>query len=182
MRVITEWAFGNIEDVGDEPMLTTAPLEAGALTGETSYMGNPQVIHDVGVGNNALTDIWKTVVSVKQTFEPSYKDSGNEVVTYIFQFNAVQIALFAVFAVGTVWDDFIDRDIAKEMSIKSYKPDVAKYITRNFTNVAFTKYEKSGPALDGFYESVILANAEAMTVTAVPIVGAGTYATHYKVV
>jgi len=174
-----EFAFGKIEDIRENPNLTTAPLAAGLMTNR--YDGNPIVMWDTGGDNVALTGVWRADFRCQQEKEIVSSSNGTIQTVYTYKMRPVQIILSAVFLINDGWDDYVDRKAATNMTIQVKKHDATSYITFTFTNCRVQSIKKSGDRNKGHYGSVMTIMAEKVEgVSDWFTEGGVTFATHWK--
>ena len=178
--VTPEFAWGELQDIGDNPNLTTAPVAPGdLLTGP--YDGNPIVTWDIAGDNVALTGVWRADFKCAQEFEIVTNDEGATQSVYPGKMKPVQIILSAVFLINDGWDDYVDRKAATNMTIQVKKHDGTSYITHTFTNARFVSIKKTGDRNKGHYGSVATLIAEKVEgVSDWFTEGGTTFATHWK--
>ena len=154
-----EFAWGKLEDIGDNPNLTTAPVAPGdLLTGP--YNGDPRVVWDLGGDNVSLTGVWRFDVKCAQEFEIVTSDEGATQSIYPGKMQPVQVILSAVFLINDGWDDYVDRKAATNFTIQVKKHDATSYITLTFTNARIISIKKTGDRNKGHYGSVCAIIAE----------------------
>ena len=179
--VSAEFAWGALEDIGDNPNLTTAPLAAGLMSGV--YDGNPIVMWDIDGDNVALTGVWRADFMTKQEWQKVTKDVGTSQTVYTYKMKPVQIILSAVFLINDGWDDYIDRKASTNMTIQVKKHDGTSYITFTFTNCRIKTIVKTGDRNKGHYASVAAIVAEKVEAVSDWFTEGGiTFATHWKAV
>lgn len=154
--VEAEFAYGSLEDITDNPNLTTAPLAAGLMTG--SYNGNP-ILEWNGV---PMTGVEKAVWIEKKEFGVVSSDEGVVNTTHTFKSESVKIILWGGIEVDDLWDDYKART-TRNMTIQITKFDTVSNILFTFTNVKVTSYERIGERYKGKYASVIRLEAEKVT-------------------
>lgn len=173
------FAFGALEDIGDNPNLTTAPLAAGLMT--KPYDGNPIVMWDIDGDNVALTGVWRADFTCQRDWEKVSSDQGDKQSIYTYKMRPVQIILSAVFLINDGWDDYVDRKASTNMTIQVKKHDATSYITFTFTNCRIQTIKKTGDRNEGHYGSVCTLIAEKVEGTSDWFTEGGvTFATHWK--
>ena len=182
LQVETTFAWQKMEDLSTttRPILTTAPVAAGdLLTG--NYNGNPEVKWDIGGDNHTIAEVWRADWTQKQEFEIVSSDEGDTQTVYTYKFEPVQIILSAVFEDNNSWDDYFNRKVSTNMTIKVYKQDLTSYILATFTNCRIVKIKKSGHRYKGHYGSVCTLIAEKVEYESDWFTEGGiTFATHWK--
>ena len=174
-----EFAWGDLQDIGDNPNLTTAPLAAGGMTGV--YDGNPIVMWDVDGDNVALTGVWRADVRTQQEWEKVTSDEGASQTVYTYKMKPVQVILSAVFLINDGWDDYMDRKASTNMTIQVKKHDATSYATFTFTNCRILSTKKTGARNKGHYGSVMTIVAEKVEGSSDWFTEGGTvFATHWK--
>ena len=178
--VETEFAFGSLEDIGDNPNITTAPIAPGdLLTGV--YNGNPIVKWDVDGDNVSIPGVWRADFKCAQDWEKVTSSLGTTQRVYTHEMQPVQIILSAVFETNDTWDDYFHRKAATNMTIQVKKFDETSYITFTFTNCRIVNIKKSGARNKGHYGSVCVLTAEKVEGTSDWFTEGGiTFATHWK--
>ena len=178
--VSPEFAWGKLEDIGDNPNLTTAPVAPGdLLTGP--YDGNPLVMWDIGGDNVQLTGVWRADWKNQQEHDIVSSDEGTTQSVYPGKMKPVQIILSAVFLINDGWDDYVDRKAATNMTVKVTKFDGTSYILFTFTNCRIVSIKETGDRNKGHYGSVMTLVAEKVEgLTDWFTEGGTTFATHWK--
>ena len=128
-----EFVFGALEDfsVDARPILTTAPLAAGLMTGK--YNGNPIVMWDIGGDNVSIPGVWRVDFRCSQEREIGSSDQGAKQIVHTFRQQPVEIILSAVFETDDAWEDYVDRKVSTNMTIQVKKYNATNYITHTFT-------------------------------------------------
>lgn len=152
------FAWGALEDIGDNPNLTTAPTAAGGCT--KPYDGNPIVMWDTGGDNVALTGVWRADFKITREYETVTSNNGATQTVYLYRLQPVQIVLSAIFLINDGWDDYVDRKAATNMTIQVKKNNGTNYITFTFTNCRIVSIKKTGDRNKGHYGSVCTMVAE----------------------
>jgi len=175
-----EFAWGALEDIGDNPNLTTSPVAPGdLLTGV--YDGNPIVTWDIDGDNVAIPGVWRADFRCQQEYETVSSDEGTTKTVYTYKMKPVQIVLSAIFQINDAWDDYVDRKAATNMTIQVKKHDATSYITFTFTNCRIQTIKKTGDRNKGHYGSVCVLIAERVEGTSDWFTEGGvTFATHWK--
>lgn len=173
--VEAEFAFGKLEDIHDaRPILTTAPLAAGLMTG--SYNGNP-VLQWSGV---PIPGIEKAVWIEKKEKEVVSGDEGVVQTVHTYKSESVKIMLWGGIEVDDMWDDYKART-TRNMTIVITKFNDTSNIAFTFTNCKVISYERIGKRYKGKYPSIIKIEAEKVTeVSDWYTEGGATFATHWK--
>jgi len=156
--VQSEFAFGSLEDIGDNPNLTTSPLAPGNVSGP--YDGNPYVMWDIDGDNVNLPGVWRADIRCEAVKESVSSDEGTVNTTYVYKLKPVQIVLSAVFETNDSWDDYVDRKASTNMSIKVTKHDGTSYLLLTFTNARIVSIKKTGHRNKGHYGSIMAIIAE----------------------
>ena len=154
--VEAEFAFGSLEDINDNPNLTTAPLAAGLMTG--SFNGNPVLEWN----SVPIPGIEKAVWIEKKEYEVVSGDEGVIQTIHTYKTQSVKIMLWGGIEVDDIWDDYKVRT-TRNMTILLKKFDDTSYILATFTNCKITSYERIGDRYEGQYASVIAIEAEKVT-------------------
>ena len=174
LLVEAEFAYGALEDINDNPNLTTAPLAAGLMTG--SYNGNP-VLEWNGV---PLPGVEKAVWMEAKEHDVVSGDEGVVQTIYTGKSESVKIILWGGIEVDDMWDDYKART-SRNMTIVLTKFDGVSNIAFTFTNCRVTSYERVGVRYEGKYASIIRLEAEKVTEVADWFTEGGiTFATHWK--
>ena len=169
--------YMNFEDIGDgKPILTTVPIKPD--TSETPYVGLPTVTYDYGGGNINIPNVIKFDYTSEAIVSKAYTNATETAqVIHKERFNPVQFTLSAIFAVNTMWDDFIDRVGTKEIRVQMFKADTSEYIIMDLTNVRIETIKQEGEGFEGYYISTLIGKASALSGA---FTAQGTFATHYK--
>jgi hypothetical protein len=177
--VESEFAWQSIEDIGDNPNLTTAPSAPGGAS--LAYRGTPQVIWDQGGDNHALTEVWKAEFHVRQTWKPTPNTAGTAQTVYIYEYEPIDIILNAIFDENTYWDDYMDRQ-EEDLRIKVYKPNATNHVIYDFVNAHPISFKKTGERYKGHFNSICVLRAEEMTgfTDWETETGLSTFTTHWK--
>ncbi len=179
------FAFGALEDIGDNPNLTTAPLKPGELMSKP-YNGNPLVTWDTGGDNNAVPGVWRADWSEEREAEKVSSDEGATQITYTYKLKPVRIILSAVFqtldpTVEGIWKDYMDRKASTNMTIKVLKHNNTNFILATFTNCRVYSVKKSGDRNKGHYGVICILEAEKVTYTNDWFTeGGANFANHWK--
>ena len=177
--VEVEFAWGSLEDIGDNPNLTTAPLAAGLMT--NPYDGNPIVMWDIGGDNVSIPGVWRADFRGQQENETVSSDEGVIQTIYTYKMMPIEIILSAVFEINDAWDDYVDRKVTTNMTIQVKKHNTTNYITFTFTNCRIRTIKKTGERNKGHYGSVCTLVAEKVEATSDWFTEGGvTFATHWK--
>ena len=184
LMVETTFAWQKMEDLATttRPILTTAPVAPGKLM-SGNYSGNPQVKWDVDGDNHDLQEVWRADWTQEQEFETVSSDEGVTQIVYTYKFKPVQIILSAVFEDNDGWDDYFNRKVSTNMTIKVYKQDLTSYILATFTNCRIVKIKKTGVRHEGHYGAVCNILAEKVEYESDWFTEGGTdgtWATHWK--
>jgi len=176
--VEAEFAYGDLEDIdpgGDNrPVLTTAPLAAGLMTG--AYNGNP-ILEWATV---PIPGIEKAVWLEKKHSEVVSGDEGVIQTIHTFKSESVKLMLWGSIEVDDIWDDYKART-TRNMTIQVKKFDGISNILFTFTNCKITSFERIGERYWGKYPSVIKIEAEKVTEVADWFTEGGvTFATHWR--
>lgn len=172
--VEAEFAFGALEDINDNPNLTTAPLAAGLMTG--SYNGNPILEWN----SVSIPGVEKAVWLEKKGFEVVTSDEGATQTIHTGKTEPVKVMLWGVIEVDDMWDDYKART-TRNMTIQVKKYDDTSNIMFTFTNCRITSYERIGKQYMGKYASIIKIEAEKVTESSDWFTEGGvTFATHWK--
>jgi len=153
LQVETTFAWQELQDVGatgTEPTLTTAPVAPGKLM--TGTYTNPEVKWDIGGDNDALTEVWRVDWTQAQEFDSVSSDEGATQTVDTFKFEPVQIILHGVFDGVASWDDYMDRKVSTNMTVKVEKQDITSFILATFTNCRIVSWKKTGHRYKGHYE------------------------------
>ena len=181
MIVEGQFAWGALEDIGDNVNLTTAPTSAGGCT--KPYNGNPIVLWDTGGDNVSIPGIWKADFMMMQDWENISSAVGVDQSVYTYKTQPVQIVLSAIFQINDGWDDYVDRKAATVMTIQVKKHNATNYITYTFTNCRIQSIKKTGERNKGHYASTCLLVAEKVEAVSdwyTDNGGAPTFLTHWK--
>jgi hypothetical protein len=154
--VEAEFRYGGLEDVNDNPNLTTAPLAAGLMTG--SYNGNP-ILEWNAV---PIPGVEKAVWMEKKESEIVSSDEGVTQIVHTGKSETVKVILFGGIEVDDMWDDYKART-TRNMTIQVKKFDDTSNILFTFTNCRITSYERIGDRYKGKYASIIRIEAEKVT-------------------
>lgn len=175
-----QFAWQSMEDLGDNPILTTAPVAPGdLLTGP--YNGNPIVIWDSGGTPISIPAVWRADFNVEQEYEVVSSDEGVTQTVYVYKVQPVKIILSAVFETLDLWDDYVDRVGTYEMTIQVKKHDDTSYITFTFYNCRVMSIRKTGAKNEGHYGAICTIQAEEVKAECDWFTEGGTtFATHWK--
>ena len=176
--VEAEFAYGALEDIdpgGDNrPILTTAPLAAGLMTG--TYNGNPVLEWN----SVSIPGVEKAVWMEKKGSGIVSSDEGDKITIHTYKSEPVQIVLWGGIEVDDMWDDYKART-KRNMTIDLTKFDDVSYIKATFTNCRITSYERVGERYKGKYASIIKLEAEKVTYVNDFFTEGGTdFDTHWK--
>ncbi len=162
MLVECEFAWGKLEDfsVDARPVLTTAPLAAGLMTGP--YDGNPIVLWDVDTDNVSIPGVWRADVRCQKEYEPVSGDQGEVQTIYTYRAQAVDIILSAIFETDDMWENYVNRTATTNMTIQVKKHNATNYITHTFTNCRIRTIKKTGERNKGHYASVCVIRADSV--------------------
>lgn len=153
-----EFAWGALEDIGDNPNLTTAPLAAGLMT--KPYDGNPIVVWDSGGDAHAIAGIWRVDFRGKKDWEKVSSSAGTTQSVYTYKIHFIDIVLSATFQTNEVWDDYVDRKATTNMTLTIKKFDGTSNIVFTFTNCRIQTIKKTGHQNEGHYGSICVVRAE----------------------
>jgi len=174
LLVEAEFAYGALEDINDNPNLTTAPLAAGLMTG--SYNGNPILEWN----SVSIPGVEKAVWMEKKGYEVVSSDEGVTQTIHTDKSESVKIILWGGIAVDDLWDDYKART-TRNMTIQVKKFDETSNILFTFTNCKITSYERIGERYKGKYASIIKIEAEKVEESSDWFTEGGvTFATHWK--
>lgn len=177
--VEVEFAWGALEDIGDNPNLTTAPLAAGLMT--NPYDGNPIVVWDSGGDAHAIAGIWRVDFTSKKDWEKVSSSNGTIQSIKTYKMQPVDIVLSAVFQTNEVWDDYVDRKATTNMTLTIKKHDDTSNIVFTFTNCRIQTIKKTGDRNKGHYGSICVIRAERVEAVSDWFTEGGvTFATHWK--
>ena len=181
MLVEAQFCWGSLEDfsVDARPILTTAPLAAGLMTG--TYDGNPIVLWDIGGDNVSIPGVWRADFMCEQEFEKVSSGAGATQINYTYRMKPVKIILSAVFETDDSWEDYVNRKVSTNMTIQVKKHNATNYITYTFTNCRIVSIKKTGERNKGHYGAVCFLIAEKVEGTSDWFTEGGvTFATHWK--
>jgi len=181
MIVECEFIFGDLEDfsVDARPVLTTAPLAAGLMTG--TYDGNPIVLWDIGADNVSIPGVWRASYRCLQENEGVSSGAGTTRTNYTYRMQPVEIMLSAIFETDDSWEDYVGRKAATNMTIQVKKHNATNYITHTFTNCRIISIKKTGERNKGHYAAVCIMKAEKVEASSDWFTEGGvTFATHWK--
>lgn len=181
LLVTTEFAWGALEDIGDNLNLTTAPVMPAALLDDT-YYGHPITVWDSGGTPIPLTGVWRADITLAKEWKKVSSDEGVTQTIKTYRMKKIQIVLSAVIAVNDAWDDYIDR-VVQDMTIQVKKGDDTSYILMTFTNCRITSIEKTGHRNMAHYGAVMVIEAESVVGISDWFTehgGAPTFADHWK--
>ena len=174
LLVEAEFAFGDLEDINDNPNLTTPPLAAGLMTG--AFNGNPILEWN----SISIPGVEKAVWMESKEHEVVSSGGGATKITHTYKTKPVRIMLWGGIQVDDLWDDYKART-TRDMTIQVKKFDNTSYITATFTNCRITSFERIGVRYEGKYASIITLEAEKVTyVNDWFTEGGVTFATHWK--
>lgn len=172
--VEAEFAYGSMEDINDNPNLTTAPSAAGLMTG--AYNGNPILEWN----SVSIPGIEKAVWIETKDREKVSSAGGATQTVHTYKTQPVRIMLWGGIEVDDMWDDMKART-TRDMTIQIKKFDNTSNILFTFTNCRITSFERIGKRYEGKYASVITLEAEKVTEVADWFTEGGvTFATHWK--
>lgn len=172
--VEAEFVYGSIEDVNDNPNLTTAPLAAGLMTGP--YNGNPILEWN----SVSIPGVEKAVWMESKEHSVVTSDEGVIQTIHTDKSESVKIILWGGIEVDDMWDDYKART-TRNMTINVVKFDAVSNIMFTFTNCRITSYERIGARYEGKFASIIKLEAEKVTEVSDWFTEGGvTFATHWK--
>lgn len=173
LMVEAEFVYGSLEDINDNPNLTTAPLNPGLMTG--AYNGNPILEW------NSVSIPGVERASWKESKEYSIVSDGDDTQTiHTGKSQPVQIILWGGIQVDDMWDDYKART-TRNMTIQVKKYDDTSNIVFTFTNCKIISYERIGERYKGKYASTITLEAEKVTESSDWFTEGGvTFADHWK--
>ena len=181
--VSSEFAWGALEDIGDNVNLTSGITKAGAV--DDPYDGNPIVLWDIGGDNVSLPGVWRADFTCKQEHEIVSSATGTTQKVYTYKQEPVKILLSGVAHVNDAWDDYMDRKAATNMTIQVKKHNATNYMTFTFTNCRIISTKKTGDRHEGHYGVVVAMIAEKVEGVSdwyTDHGGAPTFLTHWKTV
>lgn len=181
MLVECEFCWGSLEDfsVDARPVLTTAPLAAGLMTGP--YDGNPIVMWDIGADNVSIPGVWRADIRGQRDYENVSGDQGAVQTNYIYKVLPIEIILSAVFETDDMWENYVNRTATTNMTIQVKKHNATNYITFTFTNCRIRSIKKTGERNKGHYAAVCVVRAEKVEGSTDWFTEGGvTFATHWK--
>lgn len=181
MLVEAEFAWGALEDIGDNVNLTTAPTASGGVT--KPFNGNPIVLWDIGADNVSIPGIWKATITGRQDWEKVSTGTGTTQTVYTYRHRPIQIILNAIFEINDGWDDYVDRKASTNMTIQVKKHNGTNYAIFTLTNCRIQSIKKTGNRNKGHYESVCILVAEKIEGTEdwyTDHGGGPTFLTHWK--
>ena len=157
--VEAEFVYGALEDIdpaGDNrPILTTAPLAPGLMTGE--YNGNP-----ILKWNNVSIPGFERA-QWRETKEHSVVSDGDDTQTiHTGKSQPVEILLHGGIEIDDMWDDYKART-TRNMTIQVKKYDDTSNIMFTFTNCKVISYERIGQRYKGKYATTCTLEAEKVT-------------------
>lgn len=158
MLVQLEFAFGSLEDIGDNVNLTTAPLAASLFTG--TFGGNPIVMWDVDGDNVSIPGVWKVDFVGTREWDAVSSGGGTIQTVYLYKLAPVQVIMSAVFESNDVWDDYMSRKAGVKMTVQVKKHDGTSNILFTFTNCRAGTGKKTGERNKGHYATAITMVAE----------------------
>ena len=169
--------YMNYEDIGDgKPILTTAPIYPD--TTKTPYVGLPTVTYDYGGTPYVIPNVIKFDYTDEAIVSKAYTNATESAqVVYKERFSPVIFNITAIFQVGTMWDDYIDRVGTKEIRVQTFKADVTEYIILDLTNVRIETITQEGEGFEGYYASTLSGQASALSGS---FTAQGTFATHFQ--
>lgn len=155
MLVAPEFAWGALEDIGDNPNVDNGIPVAPAALMTGVYNGNPDVTWNV----TSLTGVWRADVRCAQEYDIVSSNEGTKQTVYTGKMKPVQMILSAVLKQNTSWDDYVGRT-ARTMTITVKKFDDTSYITLTFTNVRVVNVRETGHRNKGHYGASMALIAE----------------------
>ena len=158
--VVPEFAFGALEDAGDNVNLTTNPVMPAALIDKT-YNGHPIAIWDSGGTPINLTGVWRADITLSKEWEKVSSDEGVTQTIKTYKMKKIQIVLSSVIAINDAWDDYINR-VVQNMTLQVKKTDGTSNILLTFTNCRITSIKKTGHRNMGHYGAVMVIECESV--------------------
>jgi len=156
--VQAKFAWGKMEDIGDNDNLTNVPLAAGLMTGD--FNGNPIVLWDIDGDNVSIPGVWKADFVGNREWTSTSSGAGATQTITLGKLAPIQIILSAVFETNDSWDDYIDRKVSTNMTIQVKKNDGTSNALFTFTNCRINTIKKTGERNKGHYHSVCTMIAE----------------------
>ena len=158
-----EFAFQSIQDAGDEPVLTTAPTQAGGEKLEI-YDGLT-VTYDHGGGGETILDLINKVdYKITQKYNPVRNTAGTTQTIYKGKYSPIDIVLYGIFPTNLSWNQYIDRTV-KDYEIKHLKPNTTDYIACQMNNCRIGKPRITASKFKGWSNIVFALQAEDVDVT-----------------
>ena len=174
-----EFAWQKLEDLGDNPILTTSPYPAGSGATSTvtgTYKGNPECKWN----NVAVTPVYRAEYWIAQEHEIVSGSEGASQTVDLHKVQPCDIKLAGILEDDAVWDDYVDR-AERTLILKVYKANMTNYIQLTFTNAHMISQIKTGIRNKGHYESICTLKAEQVNVTSdFAVESSETFATHFK--
>ena len=181
LLVSAEFAWGTLEDIGNNVNLTTAPTASGGCT--NTFNGNPLVVWDSDADAHSIVGVWRADFASKQDWNKVSRNYGAEQSVNTGKNEPVKIILSAIFHDNEVWDDYIDRKATTNMTIQFKKYNATNYATFTFTNCRVVSIKKVGDRYKGHYGTTCALIAEKVEGTSdwyTDHGGAPTFLTHWK--
>ena len=148
------WAWGALEDIGDNVNITTNPVAPGALlTG--AYNGHPDVLWNA----TPMTGVWRADIQCEKKHSKVSSDEGATQTIHTGKIQPVRIILSAVLKQNTSWDDYVGRN-ARTMTITVKKMDDTSYIKLTFTNAKVVSVKETGHRNEAHHGAVMALVAE----------------------
>ncbi|MCP4550879.1 MAG: hypothetical protein GY834_02310 [Bacteroidetes bacterium] len=160
-NVEEEFAYMSIEDLGDNVMLTTAPITSPGCDVAGAYNGTPEFTWN----SVSRPEVVKVVYNQKQIHKKVFDPATDTQEIHLYEYESPKLIVNAILESDVAWDDFIDRE-ARTSILKVLKPDYATYIEMTFTNCLITSHKETGRRNKGHYEVQFAVEGEAISATA----------------
>lgn len=161
-RITESFIWMNMDDQGDHPTLTTAPvhIEAATAGADSVYDNSFDFKRDAGGTPAQVSEIARVMWDMRQQYTIAYGESTNTI--SLTTYDPVDLTLWGVFEQTQEWDDYFDRT-TQDFSLKIWKPDRSNYQFITFKNAHPKSWKESGQVFKGFYESIGQYQAEYIT-------------------
>lgn len=178
LKVQEEFAYGILEDIADNPNLTTMPLVSAGCEVTGAYNGTPYFTWNV----THRPEVTNVTFKCDQVYKKSHDPTTGKDTTHLYEYKDRSLTAIGIFETeadsNIMWTDY-KAGTPRTCKVKLYKPDGATYIEITFTNCLITSFPETGIRDEGHYSAVVTIRLGPMTVAATR--GSITFGNHYKV-
>lgn len=163
LRVEEVVAWQELQDVGDEPVLTTDPLASGGCAVDGIYVGTPKFNWNA----TPRPEVIRFRFSGSQKWEGVYDPANDKQEVNLYEYEPYNIIIDAILSDDAdCWDEFHDREI-RTCYVEFFKADTATYIKLQFTLCQMLSFVETGARHEGYYSAqIVIGCGGAMTVAA----------------